>query len=190
MSTTVARAPASGPAARAPRFGGEPSNRHPNRIDLALAAEPEHIATARRQVTAHLRSWNLGHLAADAALITSELVTNAVLYGRTETVTVHLAECGTLAEPQLLIAVTDQSPAAVPAACSPEAAEEHGRGLFILECVASCWGAMAKPRGGKLVWATLAVKTPDAVKTTDHGHGTGPAPSPCCAGSQCALALA
>lgn len=184
MSTTATRAPASGPAARAPRFGSEPSNRHPNRVDLALAADPAHIATARREVTAHLQSWNLGHLAADAALITSELVTNAVLYGRSETVTVHLAECGTPVEPQLLIAVTDQSPAAVPAACSPTTAEEHGRGLLILQCVASCWGAVAKPRGGKVVWATLAVKTPG------HGDGTGPSPSPCCAGSQWALALA
>ncbi|MFI5689092.1 ATP-binding protein [Streptomyces sp. NPDC051636] len=184
MITTVARAPVSGLAARAPSSSCEPSNPHRNRVDLALAADPAHIATARREVTAHLRSWGLGHLAADAALITSELVTNAVLYGRTETVTVHLAKCGTLAEPQLLIAVTDQSPAAVLVPCSPAAAEEHGRGLLILQCVASCWGVVAKPRGGKLVWATLAVKTPD------HGHERELSPSPCCAGSQWALALA
>ncbi|MFI1395085.1 ATP-binding protein [Streptomyces sp. NPDC020681] len=183
MITTVARAPVSGLAARPPSTRCEPSN-HPNRVDLALAADAAHVATARREVSAHLRSWNLGHLAADAALITSELVTNAVLYGRTETVTVHLAKCGTVTEPQLLIAVTDQSPAAVPAPCSPATAEEHGRGLLILQCVASCWGVVTRPRGGKLVWATLAVKSPD------HGHETGPSPSPCCASSQWALALA
>ncbi|GGO91669.1 ATP-binding protein [Wenjunlia tyrosinilytica] len=185
MYTTVASDPGPGrPAGRAPRVRCGPTNRRPNRVHLALAADTAHIATARREVTAHVHSWNLGHLAADAALITSELVTNAVLHGRTETVAVYLAECGTAAEPQLLIAVTDQSPAAVPSACPPTTAEEHGRGLLILQCVASCWGSVAKSRGGKLVWATLAVKT------SDRGHATGPSPSPCCAGSQRALALA
>ncbi|MDQ1012439.1 anti-sigma regulatory factor (Ser/Thr protein kinase) [Streptomyces sp. V4I23] len=156
----------------------------PNRVDFALAADPAHIATARRQVTANLRCWNLDHMADDAALITSELVTNAVLYGRTETVTVRLAECGTPADPQLLITVTDESPAQpVPEATSPAAVEEHGRGLHILQCLASCWGTIAKPCGGKVVWATLAVSG------SGHSDRSGHVSSPCCAGSRLALAF-
>jgi anti-sigma regulatory factor (Ser/Thr protein kinase) len=187
MSTSVASPPASGPAVLAPSSGCGPSDRRPKRFDLALAADAAHIAAARHEVTARLRSWNLGHLSADAALITSELVTNAVLHGRAETVTVHLAECGTQGQSQLLIAVTDQSPAAVPAACCPADADEHGRGLLILQSVAACWGAVTRHRGGKLVWATLAAKAPDLVHGTERAE---PSPSPCCAGARCALALA
>lgn len=159
MSTTVAGASPRYPAAAAAaaHFRGEQSSGCSNSLDVALAADPAHVATARRAVTAHLRHWKLEHLAADAELITSELVTNAVLYGVTETVTVHLAEYGTAPDRHLLITVADRSPAAaVPPARTPADAEECGRGLHILQCLAGSWGTMAKPGGGKLVWATLA----------------------------------
>ncbi|MFF9810717.1 ATP-binding protein [Streptomyces coeruleorubidus] len=184
MSASTAVDPASSPSARESHHWSERSTNCPRRAVFALAADPVHIATARRQVTAHVRCWDMDHMADNAALITSELVTNAVLYGRTDTVTVHLAECGTPADPQLLITVGDQSSAPpVPEAASPGGAGERGRGLCIIQCLASCWGTIAKPCGGKLVWAVLA-GSPGG-----HGDGTGRGSSPCCAGSQLALAL-
>lgn len=133
---------------------------------------------------AQLRHWNLGHLAEDAALITSELVTNAVLYGGTAQVTVRLTTCGAPAAPQLLITVADESTAdAVLVTDAAAYSKEHGRGLHILQCLANCWGT-AKTNGGKLVWATLAVCA------SAHESGAGREQSPCCAGSQLALAFA
>ncbi|WP_051704940.1 MULTISPECIES: ATP-binding protein [unclassified Streptomyces] len=159
MSTTIAAEPVSWPSAPAAAAWGKQSV--PTRVGLALAADPEHISTARRQVAAHLRCWDLDHLVDDATLITSELVTNAVLYGLAETIMVHLAKCGTATDPQLLITVTDECPAeAMPEVASPASSDEHGRGLYILQCLASRWGT-ATGHGGKLVWATLAVDAPE-----------------------------
>ncbi|KAB1141267.1 ATP-binding protein [Streptomyces luteolifulvus] len=180
MSTNIAADAAPCPSARAiPAWDVEYSNC----LDIPLTADPAHVATARQQVTYHLRRWDLDHLAEDAALITSELVTNAVLYGRTERIMLRLAKYGSPA-PQLLITVTDESAAdAVPKADSPEGSQERGRGLHILQCLASCWGT-AKTSGGKLVWATLALYG------SGHENRAGRAQSPCCAGSELALALA
>ncbi len=45
---------------------------------LVLAVRPNAVGLARTMVTATLRRWGLERLAGDAALITSELVTNVI----------------------------------------------------------------------------------------------------------------
>jgi Histidine kinase-like ATPase domain len=42
-------------------------------------------------------------------------------------------------------------------------ADPHGRGLLIIDMLASSWGVDAVPEGGKTVWFTLAGRTPAAV---------------------------
>uniref|UniRef100_UPI003F49746D ATP-binding protein n=1 Tax=Streptomyces chartreusis TaxID=1969 RepID=UPI003F49746D len=155
MYTTTGTNPAFHPPASAASARGAQSV--PTVIDIVLPADPAHIATARRHVAAYLSRWNLGCLVDDAALITSEMVTNAVLHGQAETITVSLGQCGTPASPKLLITVTDAcSGESMPQVTPPDCLEEHGRGLYILQCLALCWGTV-RSRSGKLVWAMLAV---------------------------------
>ncbi|MDP9093694.1 MAG: ATP-binding protein [Actinomycetota bacterium] len=87
----------------------------------------------------------------DAALIVSELVTNAVRAGcgRTQ---LEVA----VAERHLRIAVIDDAPG-VPVILEPSARDDHGRGLHIVAEVATDWGV--KPLGdSKEVWATLPIE--------------------------------
>ena len=39
----------------------------------------------------------------------------------------------------------------------PSATEEHGRGLVLVDAVASAWGLDVLPGSGKVVWAELGL---------------------------------
>ena len=108
------------------------------------------VAQARAFVAAALRRWDLADLVVDAELLTSELVTNAVLHARSKvTVTVAVAE-GTTE-----IGVADRSLEA-PEPRVPEDAAEGGRGLRLVDQVAQEWG-VADLSAGKQVWFRLDV---------------------------------
>ncbi len=90
-----------------------------------------------------------------AALLTSELVTNAVLHASTPlSVTLHVLPG------RIRVDVADQSPV-VPAVkeYGPEAST--GRGLTLFNTLASEWGVHSVP-GGKIVWFELPVDLPVA----------------------------
>jgi anti-sigma regulatory factor (Ser/Thr protein kinase) len=104
---------------------------------------------------AHARRWALGALAGsrlsaaehdDVTLLISELVTNAVRHARpagVETVVIRLA-----ASPdRIRIEVSDRgsgfSPAAIP---RPSRKDLGGRGLFIVDAIASRWGTACADR--------------------------------------------
>jgi anti-sigma regulatory factor (Ser/Thr protein kinase) len=116
--------------------------------ELPLAASA--VAEARAFVVDALRRWELESLAPDAALLTSELVTNSVLHARTE-VTVTLAVAEGVAE----VGVADRSET-LPLPRSVQAADEGGRGLSLVELVAQEWGVVPLA-GGKQVWFQLDV---------------------------------
>lgn len=112
---------------------------------------------ARRFLRAVLTLWGLSSgdsawlAVADAELVLSELVTNAVRYGASGDIRVTLAAH----RDQLTIRVGDGSPAMhhVP---TPTGGEERGRGLVIVGALSTEWGV--SPAGvGKQVWAHLAV---------------------------------
>jgi anti-sigma regulatory factor (Ser/Thr protein kinase) len=115
-------------------------------LESSLAA----VADARTFVSAALRRWDLASLVMDAELLTSELVTNAVLHARSG-VTVTVAVADGTAE----IGVTDESTAA-PAPRSPIPSIEGGRGLRLVDRVAEDWG-VAYLDLGKQVWCRLDV---------------------------------
>lgn len=109
---------------------------------------------ARRLLDTALAEWGLGHLADAADLITSELVTNAVMHGT---------------EPALFNLYTDREPGAGLLFIEIEDAGAHmpemrdadddatsGRGLLLVDVLAEDWGT--EPLGsGKRVWASLAI---------------------------------
>ena len=116
---------------------------------LVLPATAEAPGLARR----HLAGLG-GELSDDtlelAELLTSELVTNAVRYGL-GTVRLTVEQTGT----RIRVGVGDRNPE-FPHPSVPDPTAERGRGLYLLERLASRWGCSAagEPRG-KTVWFEL-----------------------------------
>jgi anti-sigma regulatory factor (Ser/Thr protein kinase) len=130
----------------------------PRLIAFVLPGIPGSVPIARLHVRAALAFHDLGQFANDAAIIISELVTNAVQHAccdATETIGVTLARGE---DPDaVIVAVSDPSPHA-PAMHIAPPGSERGRGLQIVESLSAYWGWRAEP-GGKAVFAILADKT-------------------------------
>ncbi|MEW2546736.1 ATP-binding protein [Streptomyces sp. NPDC047002] len=131
----------------------------------ALPADGRAVGEARRFTGGTLSDWSLGHLAENAALIVSELLSNALRYGLGTTPGTRqgpppavwlgmLLRRGTV-----LFAVCDHS-AAVPRVREPDYFAQSGRGLHIIECLSETWGWTTPDTDGKAVWA--AVSCPEA----------------------------
>lgn len=114
----------------------------------ALPSEPASIARARHAVLQTGSSWGLTNLA-DAELVASELVANAVLHGWG-----HLSFRLFETDAGLRIEVEDANPSP-PIATEGHANRSGGYGMQIVERLAE-WGW--RPAGsGKMVWAQLQV---------------------------------
>jgi len=124
------------------------------RVTVTLALTVTAPRQARRVLDGALAEWGLGHLAEAADLLTSELVTNAVLHGtQPATLTVYTdreADGGLL-----FIEVEDAKPGAPDLPDADEDAES-GRGLMIVDAIAEDWGC-DPAETGKRVWASLAI---------------------------------
>jgi|ERR1022692_1781157 anti-sigma regulatory factor (Ser/Thr protein kinase) len=125
-----------------------PAVRSPRRI--SLAATPAAAAEARGQVRAALCAWDVPVDPALAALLTSELVTNAIMHGPSNTVTLVIT-CGCH---QLRVDVHDTSRSAPVPVDAPVDAEA-GRGLMLVAALSTNWGFHRTP-AGKAVYFTLA----------------------------------
>ncbi len=118
----------------------------PRSSDIYLPV-PEAVAAARSFVIGTL-PLACADLVQDAALVASEIVTNAVLHGDSA-FRVHVT-CDSLG---VRIAVEDaQGGVVVPRIAEPEAL--NGRGLVIVEALSTRWG-WEPHAGGKVVWAEL-----------------------------------
>lgn len=123
-----------------------------------LAAAPAEARRARREVAAALSSWGCPpSVVDDAVLLVSELVSNAVRYGTEVSVTVDLVHVGD----RLLLEVTDGSRAR-PRVRRPEPDDEQGRGMQLVQALATAWGSRHDDRQGKTTWCTLALDCRDA----------------------------
>jgi hypothetical protein len=102
-----------------------------------------------------LAAWGAESFEEPATLLTSELVTNAVLHARSAVdVTVRLVDG------QLWVGVSDEDTGApIRKRYGPDAAT--GRGLLLVERIASAWGTEASP-AGKVVWFRLSADAEDS----------------------------
>jgi hypothetical protein len=106
-------------------------------------------ADARRFVTDTLVAWSRTDLVDDAAVIITELATNAILHARTGfTVTISCRADGAIR-----VAVRDAS-LQPPRLRRPAPFEGSGRGLGLVAAIAAGWGTDVL-RDGKVVWAQL-----------------------------------
>ncbi|GAA3056405.1 hypothetical protein GCM10020229_80200 [Kitasatospora albolonga] len=115
--------------------------------------------TARALVSTALARWEVGDLEAAALLITSELVTNAVVHTGCRTIGLSLH----LDHRALRIGVRDSS-WAVPVLLPPSDSLTGGRGIALVAANSIAWGVQPMPFG-KLVWAELARPTPSQTPT-------------------------
>ncbi|MFI5101145.1 MAG: ATP-binding protein [Actinomycetes bacterium] len=118
-------------------------------LRATLSADPEQVAEARRLVAGYLhdRGEDDGEV---AVLLVSELVTNAILYGRAPLELRAHTEGSALR-----VEVRDQEPASPPVLRGDvDLAEVGGRGLQLVDTLADRWGWAAEEQG-KVVWFEL-----------------------------------
>lgn len=115
-----------------------------------LPAALSSVALAREFVAGTLAEGDASDLNEDAVLLTSEVVTNALLHaGGGCVVTVDVDE-GTVR-----IEVHDEDHQS-PMARRPRSDEEGGRGLELVDAIAWRWGSDPVEGDGKAVWFELA----------------------------------
>lgn len=113
--------------------------------EVALPADPRAAGLARAAVRDRLGAWGLEHLADAVELLTSELVTNALLHAASAPVLQVVRQEG-----GVRVLVCDDSPV-LPVRRRHSAAATTGRGVQMLQDLADEWGFEARPRG-KAVW--------------------------------------
>jgi anti-sigma regulatory factor (Ser/Thr protein kinase) len=118
-------------------------------VTLDLPPDPRSVTRARELVRAHVGPLAPTEAAEVAALLVTELVTNAVLHARTTIALAVDVEPG-----RIRLRVADESDA-VPTRrnYAPEVAT--GRGLALVDQLATAWG-VDPSSGGKEVWAEIA----------------------------------
>lgn len=139
-------------AVRPPRRAGGGRQRRAERTAaLSLAPDPRAVGTARRFVREHALGWGVPEESADVAqLLTSEIVTNAVTHAQT-----HSELTVSLEEGHLRVELSDRgADAGDPAVGDDDPMRVHGRGLMLVDALATTWGTR-RDADGTTAWFTL-----------------------------------
>ncbi|WP_448332898.1 SpoIIE family protein phosphatase [Streptomyces sp. DSM 41534] len=110
-----------------------------------IPPEPAVVSRIRQEATARLMDWGLEKLVLTTELVVSELVTNAIRYGRPP-IRLRL-----IRDRALICEVSDFSSTA-PHLRRARALDEGGRGLFLVAQLAQRWGTRLEVHG-KTIWA-------------------------------------
>ncbi|MDF6066803.1 ATP-binding protein [Streptomyces sp. NPDC053741] len=128
-------------------LGGRPAPRE---------QDARHVADLRRLVRGRLTSWGLSHLADDAELIVSELLTNSLIHSGGTQVSLDVR----IEDDRLRIEVGDGARRRPCAPAHPCDEAENGRGLeivhFLVQARGGAWGLGPD---GTHTWCTLAIGT-------------------------------
>ncbi|MEU2442243.1 SpoIIE family protein phosphatase [Streptomyces althioticus] len=138
------------------------------RVEATLSGSPLAPGSARALLRKALTEWAqssadgadllTGRVGDDAALVASELVTNAVVHAGTD---VHLTCRLEEDTGALVVEVADRHPSRAPRDDAAEAPAhdipEYGRGLRLVAALAESWGVTYRA-GSKTVWARLPTR--------------------------------
>ncbi|MCP9211602.1 ATP-binding protein [Streptomyces sp. NEAU-Y11] len=113
------------------------------------------VKATRRFIRESLAAWDRDTLADDLELMASEVVTNALIHADSH-VDLRLRAC----PDHIRLEVRDSDatppvPSALSASDEENAQAEHGRGLLIVESLATAWGTSPSGRG-KTIWLELS----------------------------------
>ncbi|MFD6533126.1 ATP-binding protein [Streptomyces sp. NPDC060184] len=139
--------------------------------DTWLVREQRHLVAER------LTQWGIGgSSSADAVLIVSELLSNAMLYGQSNEISMSISSSPW----ETRIEVDDRTPGTWPARACATDEDENGRGLLLVKALSDAWGIS---ENGAVVWCTVStgavfVPVPSAARsprpTTSAADLTGP----------------
>jgi anti-sigma regulatory factor (Ser/Thr protein kinase) len=120
---------------------------------IALPRAVDSPSRSRDFVREVLTEWGQNALIDDALLLVSELVSNSVLHAQSSLIVSvsRSSDCRALC-----ISVHDDQADGVPSVRQADGAATSGRGLALVQKVASRWGIAPDP-GGKSVWFELRV---------------------------------
>lgn len=117
---------------------------------LPCSVQSPHLARAFLRST--LSTWELDGLGHVTELLVTELVANVVTHvGASMTLRVRRS-------PSAIRVEVDDPSTSLPAVRHPDPGDEHGRGVLLVDLLASAWGV--EPHGqGKTVWFEVDVST-------------------------------
>ncbi|MFD5188113.1 ATP-binding protein [Streptomyces sp. NPDC058357] len=122
-----------------------------------MPSAPQYVSDQRRGVAAFLSRWGIEREPMDAVVVAvSELLSNAVLYGRAGAVALSVAYDSL--HGKVRIAVDDRTPGLRAVPRRPGDDQEGGRGLLLVGVLADEWGVS---EDGCITWCTV-----------DSGSGT------------------
>ena len=118
---------------------------------LTLGRHASEVERGRKHVADACQQYG-GDVAGTAKLLASELITNALRYGAGPITVLVTPGAG-----EVRIDVADESALSPqPRRATPD--DEGGRGLLIVQSLATSWGMESLPQGrGKSIWFTLRV---------------------------------
>lgn len=132
---------------------------------ITCSPQTSSVRQARRFVEQAVAASNVPALADDAGLLVSELAANAVLHARTDfDVAVYSIPGG------VRVSVRDRS-AVLPVLVAPSATAMSGRGLALVQALASQWGAGPSSSAPKSVWFELTTVGSGADRQRGDGDG-------------------
>ncbi|WP_328437649.1 SpoIIE family protein phosphatase [Streptomyces sp. NBC_00444] len=115
-----------------------------------LPLDPLEVGRARAAVREQLHDWGLAKLADGAALMVSELITNAVRHSHSRPIELRLVRGDTL------LCEVDDDDHDLPTLLSTGPGDEFGRGLRVVSTLAREWGT-SRTKAGKTVWFELTL---------------------------------
>lgn len=118
---------------------------------MSLPGHDRAAGIARQSIRNTLSAWQLAHLEEAATVVVTELIANALQHARADPPGLRMAA----GDGRLRIEVYDSDPHP-PQLRDPGSLDEAGRGLFLVDALASRWG-FHKYGPGKAVWAELDI---------------------------------
>ena len=120
------------------------------RVCLEVGDRPDAVRAGRQFVTDQISAVGAtADLASDCALIAAELLANALQHGAPP-----VQVCVSADTTAIRVEVEDGS-SRLPMRLSPSTTNMTGRGLALVDALASRWGVERLPDGGKTVWCEL-----------------------------------
>ncbi|MFJ1590447.1 ATP-binding protein [Kitasatospora albolonga] len=157
------------------RQEGQPSMPHRNpaskTVSLPVASKVSAVADARRQVADAVRRWGPRvdpDVVETLELLAGEVIANAVVHTGSGC---HVAVSWTGS--CLRVEVEDSGPDLVPSPAPIPDDAECGRGLQLVECLATRWGSLPTTTG-KTVWFEVDGRMPEVPRTPPGPHGAKP----------------